>query len=96
MGIRRILLNYFTLREQTRRHGSEKLLCLLVDIDIALSSIALSNRDIDVLSDYMMGYSFAEIGKEYSFTRSNADFIIKKISEKIRAFLLGDADENYI
>lgn len=62
---------------------------MLIDIAIALDSIDLSSQDKKVLNDYMQGMSLSDIGKKYNFTRSNADFIIKKISKRVQNVLLG-------
>lgn len=62
---------------------------MLIDIAIALDSIDLSSQDKKVLNDYMQGMSLSDIGKKYNFTRSNADFIIKKISKRVQNILLG-------
>lgn len=62
---------------------------MLIDIAIALDSIDLSSQDKKVLNDYMKGMSLSDIGKKYNFTRSNADFIIKKISKRVQNILLG-------
>lgn len=66
---------------------------MLIDITIALESIELSNQDKMVLKDYMNGMSLSDIGKKYNFTRSNADFIIKKITKRVQNYLL-DGDKN--
>lgn len=62
---------------------------MLIDISMALDVIELSNQDKKVLNDYMQGMSLSDIGRKYKFTRSNADFIIKKITKRVQDFLLG-------
>lgn len=66
---------------------------MLIDISIALDNIILSDQDKKVLFDYMSGMSLADIGKKYNFTRSNTDFILKKITKRVQSFLLGG--DNY-
>lgn len=66
---------------------------MLIDLSIALDNIELSNQDKKVLKDYMTGMSLVQIGKKYNFTRSNADFIIKKITKRVQQFLIG-GDKN--
>lgn len=62
---------------------------MLIDISMALDAIELSSQDKKVLKDYMQGMSLSDIGRKYNFTRSNADFIIKKITKRVQDFLLG-------
>ena len=62
---------------------------MLIDISMALDVIELSNQDKKVLNDYMQGMSLSDIGRKYKFTRSNADFIIKKITKRVQDFILG-------
>ena len=92
--IRYLLLNYFKLRECVRTHSNENLLCVLADIDTALSNIELNKQDMEVLDKYMNGYSFSDIGKIHSFTKSNADFTIKKITKRIRDYLIDGGYES--
>ena len=65
---------------------------ILIDIAVALENITLSKQDEEVLEDYMFGMSLSDIGRKYNFTRSNADFIIKKITKRVQSFLLGGDD----
>lgn len=62
---------------------------MLIDISMALDAIELSSQDKKVLNDYMQGMSLSDIGRKYKFTRSNADFIIKKITKRVQDLLLG-------
>lgn len=87
--IRHLIANYYTLKEHITRIYNLDLQVMLIDISIALESIYLSDADKQVLNDYMNGMSLSDIGKKYNFTRSNADFIIKKITKRVRNFLLG-------
>lgn len=66
---------------------------MLIDITMALENIELSNQDRLVLKDYMNGMSLSDIGKKYNFTRSNADFIIKKITKRVQSYLLGGDED---
>lgn len=66
---------------------------MLIDISMALDAVSLSRQDKKVLKDYMKGMSLSDIGKKYNFTRSNADFIIKKITKRVQEFLIGGEDE---
>lgn len=77
------------MKEHITRIYNLDLQVMLIDISIALESIYLSDADKQVLNDYMNGMSLSDIGKKYNFTRSNADFIIKKITKRVRNFLLG-------
>lgn len=87
--IRHLICNYHSLREHIIRIHNSELQVMLIDITMALESIELSNQDKLVLNDYMNGMSLSDIGKKYIFTRSNADFIIKKITKRVQNYLLG-------
>lgn len=87
--IRHFLANFYSLREQILKCYNDDLLCILVDLTVALENIYLSNQDLKILQDYMNGYSLTDIGKKYNFTRSNADFTIKKITKRLQDYLLG-------
>ena len=91
--IRHLIANYYDLREHIIKIYNLDLQVMLIDISMALDAIELSNQDKQVLSDYMQGMSLSDIGRKYNFTRSNADFIIKKITKRVQDFLLGGDDK---
>ena len=84
-----MIANYYDLREQIMKIYNLDLQVMLIDISMALDAIELSSQDSKVLNDYMQGMSLSDIGRKYKFTRSNADFIIKKITKRVQDFLLG-------
>lgn len=87
-----MISNYYSLKEHIIRIYNLDLQVILIDISIALENITLSKQDKEVLRDYMLGMSLSDIGRKYSFTRSNADFIIKKLTKRVQNFLLGGDD----
>lgn len=87
--IRHLIANYYDLREHIVKIYNLDLQVMLIDISMALDAIELSSQDKKVLNDYMQGMSLSDIGRKYNFTRSNADFIIKKITKRVQNFLLG-------
>ena len=91
--IRHLICNYHSLREHIIRIYNLELQVMLIDITMALENIELSNQDRLVLKDYMNGMSLSDIGKKYHFTRSNADFIIKKITKRVQNYLLGGEED---
>lgn len=91
--IRHLICNYHSLREHIIRIYNLELQVMLIDIIMALENIELSNQDRLVLKDYMNGMSLSDIGKKYHFTRSNADFIIKKITKRVQNYLLGGDED---
>ena len=90
--IRHLISNYYSLKEHIIRIYNLDLQVILIDISIALENITLSKQDKEVLRDYMFGMSLSDIGRKYNFTRSNADFIIKKLTKRVQNFLLGGDD----
>ncbi|MBU5669643.1 hypothetical protein KQI68_07290 [Peptoniphilus sp. MSJ-1] len=90
--IRHLISNYYSLKEHITRIYNIELQVMIIDIGMALNNIELSHQDKIVLNDYMMGLSLTEIGKKYDFTRSNADFIIKKITKRVQDYLIGGDD----
>lgn len=84
-----MIANYYDLYEHVMKIYNLDLQVMLIDISMALDAIELSSQDRKVLSDYMQGMSLSDIGRKYKFTRSNADFIIKKITKRVQDFLLG-------
>lgn len=84
-----MIANYYDLREHIMKIYNLDLQVMLIDISMALDAIELSSQDRKVLNDYMQGMSLSDIGRKYKFTRSNADFIIKKITKRVQDFLLG-------
>lgn len=84
-----MIANYYDLYEHIMKIYNLDLQVMLIDISMALDAIELSNQDRKVLNDYMQGMSLSDIGRKYKFTRSNADFIIKKITKRVQDFLLG-------
>lgn len=87
--IRHLIANYYDLYEHIMKIYNLELQVMLIDISMALDAIELSSQDRKVLNDYMQGMSLSDIGRKYKFTRSNADFIIKKITKRVQDFLLG-------
>lgn len=87
-----MISNYYSLKEHIIRIYNLDLQVILIDISIALENITLSKQDKEVLRDYMLGMSLSDIGRKYNFTRSNADFIIKKLTKRVQNFLLGGDD----
>lgn len=87
--IRHLIANYYDLYEHIMKIYNLDLQVMLIDISMALDAIELSSQDRKVLNDYMQGMSLSDIGRKYKFTRSNADFIIKKITKRVQDFLLG-------
>ena len=84
-----MIANYYDLYEHIMKIYNLDLQVMLIDISMALDAIELSSQDRKVLNDYMQGMSLSDIGRKYKFTRSNADFIIKKITKRVQDFLLG-------
>lgn len=84
-----MIANYYDLKEHIMKIYNLDLQVMLIDISMALDAIELSSQDKKVLNDYMQGMSLSDIGRKYKFTRSNADFIIKKITKRVQDFLLG-------
>lgn len=84
-----MIANYYNLYEHIMKIYNLDLQVMLIDISMALDAIELSSQDRKVLNDYMQGMSLSDIGRKYKFTRSNADFIIKKITKRVQDFLLG-------
>lgn len=84
-----MIANYYDLYEHIMKIYNLELQVMLIDISMALDAIELSSQDRKVLNDYMQGMSLSDIGRKYKFTRSNADFIIKKITKRVQDFLLG-------
>lgn len=84
-----MIANYYDLYEHIMKIYNLDLQVMLIDISMALDAIELSSQDSKVLNDYMQGMSLSDIGRKYKFTRSNADFIIKKITKRVQDFLLG-------
>lgn len=84
-----MIANYYDLEEHIMKIYNLDLQVMLIDISMALDAIELSSQDKKVLNDYMQGMSLSDIGRKYKFTRSNADFIIKKITKRVQDFLLG-------
>lgn len=91
--IRHLISNYYSLQEHVKKIYNLDLQVMLIDISIALDNITLSKQDRKVILDYMSGMSLADIGRKYNFTRSNTDFILRKLTKRVQSFLLGG--DNY-
>lgn len=86
--IQALLRFYHDFKSQAKEEFDEELICVYVDIDTALRSVFVTDRQVEALVYYMEGWTEEEIGALMGgITHQAVHKLVMKVCEKVSRYL---------
>ena len=87
LNIKRLLRDYYSLRESCMYKSNFELVSVLSDIETSMSNSGLTDSQRKTVMLYMKGYTEAEIGSQMGSSQQNIHKVISRACEKMSTYL---------